>query len=194
MTERKPIEALEAENAQLKAVIVRLQARIAELERRVGQDSQNSHKPPASDGLGRRLRPKREKRGRANGGQIGHAGHRLEQVETPDEMVGHRPETCSRCGTALAGQPERSGERRQVFDLPPIRMQVTEHQQVHISCPQCQHDNAGAWPVHVTGRTQYGPRLRALAMYLRMQHLLPVKRTSELLEALSGQSIAEAAS
>lgn len=206
MTDTERIQALEAENArlraehapcqarsaQLQARIGQLEARLAEVERRLKQDSQNSHKPPASDGLRRPLRPSREKSRRPNGGQIGHEGHRLDPVVAPDEVVGHRPETCAHCGTDLVGQLERIGERRQVFDLPPSRMQVTEHQQVHIRCPQCQGDNAGAWPSSVTGRTQYGPQIRALAVYLRMQHLLPVERTSELLEALSGQPIAEA--
>jgi transposase len=186
------IARLRAENAQLKAINARLEARLAELERRLGQDSHNSHKPPASDGLARRSQPSREPSARPNGGQIGHPGHRLEMVALPDVVVGHRPLTCTRCSAALAGQPERIGERRQVFDLPPLRMQVTEHQQVHVCCPQCHQNNTGVWPTQVTGRTQYGPHVQALAGYLRMYQLLPVERTSELLEVVSGQPIAEA--
>lgn len=89
------------------------------------------------------------------------------------------------------GQPERVGERRQVFDLPPMRLEVTEHHQMHITCPGCQQDNLGSWPEDVTSRTQYGPQVRALAVYLRVQQLLPVERTQETLAAFTGQSIAE---
>lgn len=183
---------LVAENVHLKAVIARQEARLAELERRLGQDSQNSHKPPASDGLARRPPPKRPRSAKPNGGQIGHPGHTLEAVAVPDVVVCHRPATCGQCGHDLADQPARIGERRQVFDLPPLRMQVTEHQQDAVRCPQCQAESAGAWPAGVTGCTQYGPQVQALALYLRMQHLLPIERTREVLEAVTGRPIAEA--
>ena len=85
------------------AEIATLKARIAELERRLGLDSSNSSKPPSSDGLKKPLRVKslRERSGRPSGGQKGHPGKTLRQVEVPDAVVDHYPGVCSGCGAAL---------------------------------------------------------------------------------------------
>lgn len=191
--------ALRTENTRQAAQIIQLQSqistmerRLSELEQRASKDSQNSHKPPSSDGLARRPRSQRERRQRPNGGQIGHRGHTLDLVATPDVVVVQHPAQCAHCGDDLTRTPGYLVERRQVFDLPPLRMQVTEHQVERVCCPHCAQTTTGAFPDEVTGRTQYGPALRALAIYLRMQHLVPVDRTAEVLTAITRQPIAEA--
>ena len=89
--------SLEAEVARLQAEVVRLQAENAELRRRLGGNSQNSHKPPSSDGYRKKrvqpALPKGEKR--AKGGQLGHKGRTLRQVEKPDKLEVHLPEQCA---------------------------------------------------------------------------------------------------
>lgn len=199
MNEAERIRELEAENAHLRARIQQLEvantqlaAQLQALEARLAKDSHNSHKPPASDGLKRRPRPARTPSQRPNGGQSGHRGHTLDLVATPDVVEVHRPEQCASCGEALAAQPGRLIARRQVFELPPLRMQVIEHQQERVTCPQCAQTTTGTFPESVSGRTQYGPALRALAVYLRMQHLLPVDRTAEVLAAMTRMPIAQA--
>ena len=121
---------LQAENAMLRS-------RIAELERRLGLDSSNSGKPPSSDGLKKhpsRVRSLRERSGRKSGGQKGHRGETLRQVETPDEVVDHVPPTCGGCGALLAGSVSTDYAARQVFDLPePSPLVVTEHR-AHVCC------------------------------------------------------------
>src|SRR5579859_2185425 len=98
-----------------------------ELERRLTKDSHNSSKPPSSDGL--RCKGKvRKKSPRKSGGQPGHVGHTLAQIEQPDYVEEHRPERCEDCGEDLAGQVGHVKERRQVHDLPPLRLEITEHQ------------------------------------------------------------------
>jgi transposase len=193
MTDRERIEQLTAENAQLRAELrqalalnAQFAARIAELEMRLGQDSQNSSKPPASDGLRRRPRPPRVRGQKPSGGQIGHEGHALERVTEPDDRVYQHPATCQYCGEDLRTTTGTAGERRQVFDLPPIRLRVTEYVQERVRCPRCQHKTTGSFPAEASSLAQYGAAVHALVVYLRMHHLLPVERTAEVLAALTG--------
>lgn len=131
------LDALEAENV--------------ELRRRLGQNSRNSSKPPSSDSpfvkpAGRSLR---RKTGRKPGGQQGHPGSTLAQVADPDESLRHEPGRYAGCGADLAGAPEVGVERRQVFDLPPLRVWMTEHQIVTRRC-SCGATTCGAAPGNVT--------------------------------------------
>src|SRR3954464_3552300 len=114
--------------ADLTARLEQAMGRIAELEARLKQSSANSSKPPSSDGLAKPA-PKslRGKSGRRPGGQAGHRGQTLCQVSDPDRRGRQEPWGCRGCGKGLAGAVEAGIERRQVFDVPPIRVRVTEH-------------------------------------------------------------------
>lgn len=123
MSEHERIAQLEAENAALcqalpvsQATVRRLEARIRELEARLAKDSQNSSKPPSSDGLGRRRRPSRSASRKRPGGQRGHVGHTLALVEAPDAVVRHAPPLCTQCQTPLGDWPARwsSGARSMI--------------------------------------------------------------------------------
>src|SRR3990172_4330960 len=117
-----------------------LTARVEQLEARLGKDSHNSSKPPSSDGPARRPRkPKslRQRTGPRPGGQPGHPGHTLAMAEQPDETLTHRPDRCRACGEPLDAAPMVDLERRQVHDLPPMRLRVTEHQALRCKCPRC---------------------------------------------------------
>ena len=106
-----------------------LKARIAELERRVGLNSSNSSKPPATDGLKKpaRVSSLRE-RWRGRGAQPGHKGETLSQVAEPDTVIDHHPSVCSGCGKTLEADASGDHVARQVFDLPePQPLVVTEH-------------------------------------------------------------------
>ncbi len=173
MTDQERIAQLEAENAALRhelraaqATMTRLQARIGELEARLAKDSQNSSKPPASDGLGRRLRRVRTPSGKRAGGQVGHVGHTLTLVETPDVVVRHAPVVCPQCQSSLEAVAGTLVERLQVHDLPPLRLEVTEHQVEQVCCPACGTQSRGAFPAAVGAPAQYGLRVRAAAVYL----------------------------
>ena len=121
-------EELAAENAELKAGLAQALERIAELEARLGMSSRNSGKPPSSDGLAKPA-PKslRKKSGRGPGRPKGQPGTTLRQVEDPDREVTHEPAACCGCGAGLESAELAAVERRQVFDLPPLRLEVTEH-------------------------------------------------------------------
>jgi transposase len=186
MRPEERIAHLEAENAALREQVQGLLERVQELEGRLAKDSHNSSKPPSSDGLARKTRSLRRKSGKKAGGQLGHHGETLRLVAVPDEVVEHRPAVCAACQTALAGEPVLLHERRQVHELPPLRLVVREHQAAHVRCPACQAVTVGTFPAEASSRAQYGPRLRALVVYLVEQQLVPYGRVRELLDDLFG--------
>jgi transposase len=190
MTPEDEVAALRAENARLREQVETLGALVHELQARLAKDSHNSGKPPSSDGLARKTRSLRKKSGKKHGGQLGHRGETLHLVGAPDEVVEHRPPICSSCQTPLGeAAAVVLRERRQVQDLPVVRLQTTEHQALHVRCPACAHLSVGAFPADVPSRAQYGPRLRALAVYLLEQQLLPSARTRHLLADLFGAQV-----
>ena len=115
-----------------------LQTKVAELEGRLNQNSSNSHRPPSSDGLKKPpVKPAfPRKKGKKQGGQSGHKGRTLELIENPDHTIIHSPSICS-CGTHLEQTPKSTKEKRQVFDLPEPKLEVTEHQIESCTCPNC---------------------------------------------------------
>ncbi len=152
-------------------------ARIKELENRQSKDSHNSSKPPSSDGLRRKTHSQRKPTGKKSGGQVGHPGVTWSMVAEPDTIVSHRPADCEQCGTCLQEMEGRVVERRQVHDLPEVRLQVTEHQVEEISCLHCQHLTRGSFPLEVSAPVQYGPRVRAWAVYLNQYQIVSMERT-----------------
>jgi transposase len=189
MTLDEEIAALKALNAELVAQVEELTAQNAELRARLAKDSHNSGKPPSTDGLGRKTKSLRRRSGKKAGGQLGHRGEKLHLVATPDVVVAHRPAVCAQCQTPLDDAPVVLRERRQVRDLPRIRLGVTEHQALHVRCPACQAVSVGTFPAEAPSRAQYGPRLRAFAVYLLQQQFVPYGRVRELLADLAGASL-----
>jgi transposase len=103
------------------------------------------------------------------------------QRADPDEVVRHRPLACCHCQQPLEGVTGTVKERRQVHDLPEVRLLVREHQVEEVCCPRCQQASRGSFPAGVEVPVQYGPNLRALAVYLHQYQLVPLARTCELL-------------
>ncbi len=173
------------------AQIGQLLARVHELEGRLAKDSHSSSKPPSSDGLARKTRSQREASGKKSGGQPGHEGHHLKLVETPDEVTRHRPSHCQQCQQSLEGVEGEIVERRQVQDLPPVRLVVAEHQVEEVRCPHCQQMSRGSFPEGVSAPAQYGTGVKALAVYLHQYQLVSMERTAEVLQDVCGCRISE---
>src|SRR5216684_3466754 len=189
------IAGLRAEITGLRELITGLQTHIAELERRLGLNSSNSGKPPSSDGLKKpaRVRSLREPSGKTAGGQKGHPGETLRQVETPEAVVDHYPAACARCGAALTAAMATSHGARQVFDLPaPQPLIVTEHRAHVCSCARCGAPTQAAFPEGVAAPVQYGTRICAMVVYLLHGHFLPEDRLAELMRDLFGVSLVPA--
>jgi transposase len=175
--------------AAMQEQVVLLTARVKELENRLGKDSHNSSKPPSSDGLGKKPVSLRPKSTRKPGGQPGHRGKRLEFCSHPDQVVIHTPPCCQECGTDLEEVPGQVDARRQVYDLPPQKLVVSEHRTEHKCCPNCGIKNLGTFPQEVTAQVQYGPRVKALGVSLLNFQLLPFQRIADLFADLFDASL-----
>jgi transposase len=179
---------VEAVIALFEATFREMNDRLARLEGQLNKNSQNSHQPPSSDGY-RRPAPKslRKKTGRRSGGQSGHAGSTLEMVAEPDRVEAHWPERCAACGEGL-GRAESSEryEARQVHDLPPIKVEVTEHRAMQVCCASCGAVTSGAFPAGVKPGAQYGSGVASMAVYAQVYQVLPLERTRELMGDVVG--------
>ena len=183
------IETLHALVRQLLAENTALKAKIVQLEARLHANSHNSHKPPSSDGF--RKRPALPKPfGRKKGGQPGHSGKTLKMVAHPDKTVVCKPEVCS-CGASLQQAPGTLVERRQVFDLPEPRLEVTEYQRLRCQCLVCGMTHEGMFPVHVKAPTQYGASVHVFATLLNTGYMLPFKKVQGIFADLFGYAVNE---
>ena len=163
-----------------------LEARIKDLESKLSKNSNNSSKPPSSDGFNKKPRTQslRKSSRRKSGGQEGHNGHRLEMVEHPDEIELHDVCNCENCDAALTDISPDGYDRRQVFDIPKPSIIVTEHRAIQKTCHRCGHKNRGTFPDEVTQPTQYGREITSTVVYLSNYQLLPAARLVELIEDL----------
>jgi transposase len=169
-----------------------LEGRVESLENQLAKNSRNSSKPPSGDGFKPKPKSQRRKSERSSGGQKGHPGATLEWSSEVDEVIVHAVETCEVCRSSLSEVAVESWDVRQVQDLPPIVLSVTEHRVEVKCCPQCQTLNRGAFPVGVNSVVQYGASLKSLMVYLLDYQLLPSARVEELFADVLGCELSEA--
>jgi transposase len=181
------VVVLRARAAELEAEAAVLQSQVADLAARVGQNSQNSSKPPSSDGLGKPA-PKslRKKSGRGPGRPKGQPGATMQLTDSPGRRVRHVPRCCAGCGEPLKGAAETGMERRQVTDIRPVEAEVTEHQLIEMECGGCGARTKGEAPAGVNAPVQYGPRLAAIGVYLWHGQFLSRDRACRALADLFG--------
>ena len=178
---------------QMKAMMEAMEARIQVLEDRLAKNSSNSGKPPSSDGY-QKPAPKslRKRHGRKSGGQTGHQGNTLRAVEKPDEIKVHSIHVCKECERSLEEVEIRHHEKRQVFDLPPLTIMVTEYRAEVKICPNCGMRNKADFPAGVDQPVQYGPKIKAQMVYFNQYQLLPLERLVETMQDLYGIGPSEA--
>jgi transposase len=152
-------------------------------------DSFNSSKPPSSYGLKKKPRipgSLRTRSGKPSGGQKGHRGDTLRQIDNPDRIVEYAATVCRHCCAGLDAGSVVGAERRQVFDLPERMIEVTEHRAAIHCCSNCRGEKRAAFPAGVVSPTQYGERIKAAAIYLNVQQLIPEDRAALALSDLFG--------
>jgi transposase len=189
---RREIAGLKQEVSGLRQENAVLKQEVADLRRQLGKDSSNSNKPPSSDGLGKKPRIAGSLRGpsdKKSGGQVGHKGDTLRQTDKPDIVKRHTATCCAHCRAKLTATMTSGIEKRQVFDLPEPRLEVTEHQAQIYTCEQCHGTTKAAFPEDVTSPVQYGSRVKAAAIYLNAQQLIPEDRVAEVMGDLFGAAL-----
>jgi transposase len=160
---------------------------------RLNKNSKNSSKPPSSDAFKKHHTKSTRKTGsKKSGGQKGHKGHTLEPSENPDHTEVHKVGQCAVCGVTLEDTEVVGYQKRQVFDIPPIQLEVTEHQAEIKICSCCGTANTASFPPDVTASVQYGSRVKALAVYLNNYQFVPLERISEFFEDVVGHRPSEA--
>jgi transposase len=166
--------------------ILRLTARVAELEAKLGKDTTNSSKPPSTTHPHAKPPSSKPKSRRSRGGQPGHDKHERALLATEQcrEVVPCVPSACRRCGQALNGtDPEPL--RHQVWELPDIQPIITEYQQHRLVC-SCGCSTCGELPPGVpTG--QAGPRLIAFAGLLMACFRQSKRRAAQFLSMILNQ-------
>ena len=184
--------ALLKQNEMLTATIAQLNQTIQELKEQLNKNSQNSSKPPSSDGF-KKPAPKslRKPSGKKAGGQNGHLGTHLAVITSPDEIVRHMPSACEGCphyqlckGTACVA------EKRHVIDAV-VTVNVTEHQALELPVCMLHGDTRrGEFPSDVKAAVQYGENLQALAVALNTVGAVSINRTHEILSGVFNIPIA----
>ena len=188
------ISTLLTQVAELEKLVIQQAARIADLEKRLDKKSNNSSKPPSSDGLSKppRTTSLRENGKNKSGGQLGHMGETLKQTETPDIIKRHVLTTCPDCQHSLRPSPLFGIVKRQVFDIPPPKIEITEHQAEVKYCACCNKTITATFPVGVRAPVQYGEVIRSWSVYYQYQHFIPEDRLQQLFSDLYGIQLATA--
>ena len=173
-------------------LILNLEKRIEELEARLKMNSSNSSKPPSSDGLNKPSPKSLRKKGvRKSGGQPGHEGKTLEQVQNPDQSYELKLERCPNSGVALGGEQIVGTIQRQVFDLPSPQLEVTEYI-AQVYCLDNGKQIHADFPEGVDSAVQYGFRFQAWLVYLSDYQMIPLRRIRSMCADLFGYSVSEA--
>ncbi len=167
------VQELKQENAQLKGEVELLKTRLS-------LNSKNSHKPSSTD----RFKKKKTllKSELPSGAQKGHPGFTLKESDQPNQIIRHKINKCPHCSSELNPHHPSSWKKAQVFDIPNLQIEVTEHLVEESVCPHCHNSCSAHLPEGLRFGTQYGPRIQALAVYLRDYHYLSSDRVTEFFQ------------
>src|SRR5215210_6044714 len=171
---RSDLERLSKE--ELIELVLRLQ--------RPEKTSRTSSKPPSTD------RKEQRERSKPGGAKPGHEGHSRVMSAAPDDVHDHRPDRCSCCGAALpADLPGETVSVHERIDVPEVRPIVTHHRRLAVCCPTC--GTRAVAPPEAARGTPFGPRLHAVATYLKTFQALSYERLQSALCDLFGLHLSQ---
>ena len=179
--------------AALEAQVAALQQEVQELRAQLGQNSQNSSRPPSSDGPQVKRKPPQPPSGRSRGGQPGQPPHQraVLAVEQGDGVIECKPQVWRRCGRELQGTDSQPW-RHQVVEVPAPRAHVTEYQLHRLVCGQGGITPCGSLPADVPP-TSYGPRLASVIALCGGAYRMSTRRIASFCAAVLGGPLAAGA-
>lgn len=173
-------------------LVQKLEEKIKRLE---NLNSRNSSLPPSRDRKDVKLKTRslRTKSGKKSGGQKGHKGSTLKLSETIDEYVDYKVEKCEHCCEDIAHCETSILERKQVLDIPAIRMLVTEHRRWRHHCPRCEKWTHAQYGTNLKSGpvARYGDQIKNQICYLHVRQLIPYQRLTEMIATQYGQKISQ---
>jgi transposase len=154
---------------------------------RPDKTSRTSSKPPSTD------KKERRENARPGGAKPGHEPHNRRLADNPDEFRDHRPTRCVRCGGAVAidADMELIGEYDEI-EIPPVRPHVVRHRRFSCRCARCGSETKAPAPAVAT-TTPFGPRIHALAIYLKGFQAITYERLRFLFRDAFGLILSEGA-
>lgn len=176
---------------QLIDTVEKQDQRIKKLEDQINKNSRNSSKPPSTDSPYKNKNKDEKKKKQKPREQKKRAGTTLNQVSDPDEVVSCKVDYCEHCHLDLSDVEIKGIDKRQVIDIPPVKVHVIEYQGEVKKCPGCHKITRAVFPDGVTHKAQYGSGVQAVAVYLRNYQLIPIERTIELFRDLFKISLSE---
>ena len=176
------VDELTLENAELKN-------RLSKYE--TPKNSNNSSIPPSKDENRPQRRSLREQTGRKPGGQKGREGNTLKMAEVPDTVEQHMPDYCNCCGADVSTVSHEFVGKRQVFDIPEIKIHVTEHQVFKKRCNSCGHETTSSFPSQAKAPVSYGNNIESLIGYFHTRQYIPFKRMQEIFTDVFNAPISE---
>jgi len=179
-----------AENVALKERVTALEARLADLEARLRQNSTNSSRPPSTDlpWSKPKRKPPEGPSGRKPGGQPGHRAHVREPVpaDQVDETVDVHPDRCGICGAELPTDlPGEDAYEHQVTELAEARAIVRAYRLWRKRCPHCGGRTRAKRPADVP-EDAFGPRLKAVVTTLTAKYRVSRREMVAVLRDLFG--------
>src|SRR5712691_7924099 len=156
------VEGYEQRIIGLAAQVAELQGELRELRAQLGQNAQNSWRPPSSEGPHGKRKPPKAPSGRKPGAQPGPPVQRraLVPLEQVSEVIVGKPRHCRRCGRPVVGS-EPAPWRQPGIEVPLPAPYVTAYQLPRLSCACCGITTCGELPAGVPP-TCYGPRLASV--------------------------------
>ena len=168
----------------VKAVVTVLSERLAYIEEQLNQNSQNSSRPPSSDGFSKANKSKDQKKKKPRNSGSSPKARQLAPIESCSEVHYHVPEICQHCGEQLKGKDEQP-YRHQMIEIPPRSAYVIEHQLHQLECECCGRKTRAPLPEAVPS-TGYGDRLGAVVAWLSGEHHQSYRMVKSLLATLFG--------